>query len=170
MQRKFSSSARVSIACVIIASLAILAARITAQHDGADKMMKGAVLILAADVKWQEPPPSLPKGAKVAVLEGDPSKDGPFVMRVKMPDGYKVLPHTHPKRERLTVLSGVLNIGMGEKYDEKAGKPMPVGTFGSWPEGMAHFGWTTGETIIQLNGMGPWSIRYIDPKDDPRNK
>ena len=72
-----------------------------------------------ADVKWQDGPASLPKGAKIAVLEGDPTKEGPFVFRVKVPDGYRIPPHTHPKTERVTVISGTFNIGMGDKCDEK---------------------------------------------------
>jgi anti-sigma factor ChrR (cupin superfamily) len=106
----------------------------------------------------------------VAVLEGDPSKEGEFVMRLKMPDGYRVPPHTHGKTERVTVLSGEFYIGMGEKFDEKAGKAMPAGTYGHWPAGMKHFAWVKGETVIQLHGTGPWSIQYVNPDDDPRNK
>jgi quercetin dioxygenase-like cupin family protein len=120
--------------------------------------------------KWQEGPPSLPKGAMIAVLEGDPTKEGPFVFRVKVPDGYRVPPHTHPKTERITVIAGTFNIGMGDKFDEKATKPMPAGTYGYWPSGMKHFVWAKGETILQFHGTGPWSIQYVNPKDDPRMK
>src|SRR5438477_6016971 len=83
-------------------------------------------------IKWQAAPPSLPKGAMMAVLEGDPSKEGPFVFRVKAPDGYRVPPHTHPKIERVTVISGTLNIGMGDRFDEKATRAMAAGTYGQW--------------------------------------
>ena len=127
-------------------------------------------LVPAADIKWQDGPPSLPKGALVAVLEGDPAKEGPFVMRAKLPDGYRVPPHTHPKTERVTVLSGTFYIGMGEKFDEKAGKEMPAGSHGQWPAGMKHFAWVKGETVIRLHGTGPWGIQYVNPDDDPRNK
>jgi hypothetical protein len=71
----------------------------------------------ADNLKWQDGPPSLPKGAKIAVLEGDPGKEGPFVFRVKVPDSYKIPPHTHPKPERVTIISGTFNIGMGDKFD-----------------------------------------------------
>ena len=132
--------------------------------------MKGAELFLARDIKWQEAPASLPKGALMALLEGNLTKEGPFVVRIKFPDGYRIMPHTHPKRERVTVLSGILNIGMGEVFDQKTARAMPAGTYGSWQEGMKHFGWATGETVIQIHGMGPWSIQYVNPDDDPRNK
>src|SRR3981081_3061947 len=98
-------------------------------------------------MKWRQGPPSLPKGAMIAVLEGNPTKEGPFVFRVKLPDGYRVPPHTHPQTERVTVISGTFNIGMGAKFDEKATKVMAAGAYGSWPAGMKHFVWTKGETV-----------------------
>jgi quercetin dioxygenase-like cupin family protein len=108
--------------------------------------------------------------AQIAVLEGDPSKEGAFVFRVKVPDGYRIPPHTHPKTERVTIISGTFNIGMGEKFDEKTTKALPAGTYGYWEAGMKHFVWIKGETVVQFHGMGPWSIQYVDPKDDPRNQ
>lgn len=120
-------------------------------------------------IEWKDGPASLPKGAKIAILEGDPSKEGPFVFRVKVPDGYRIPLHTHPKTERVTVIAGTFNIGMGDKVDEKATKPMPAGTYGFWKAGMKHFVWTKGETIVQFHGEGPWTIKYVNPEDDPRN-
>src|SRR4249920_3578966 len=93
-----------------------------AQDHGA-----GIVLSPPDSLKWQAGPPSLPKGAQIAVLEGDPGKEGPFVFRVKVPDGYRIPPHTHPKTERVTIISGTFNLGMGDKFDDKALKPMPAG-------------------------------------------
>ena len=121
-------------------------------------------------VKFGPAPPFLPPGAQLAVLEGDPAKDGPFVLRVKLPDGFKIAPHTHPMTERLTVVSGTFYLGMGEKFDTKDGIEMSTGSFGYWKEGMKHFAWTKGETVIQLHGTGPWTIKYINPDDDPRNQ
>lgn len=121
-------------------------------------------------MEWRDGPKSLPPGAKLAVLEGDPTKEGPFVMRLRLPDGYKIPPHTHPKTERLTVISGTFHIVMGDKLDEMEAKKMPAGSFGYWAAGMKHFVWTEGETEVQLHGIGPWSIQYLDPADDPRNK
>ena len=121
-------------------------------------------------LKWQDGPPSLPRGVKIAVLEGDPNKEGPFVFRVKAPDGYRIPPHTHPKMERVTVISGTFHIGMGDKFDEQAAEAMPAGTYGYWPPGMKHFVWVKGETVVQFHGLGPWSIQYVNPADDPRNQ
>src|SRR5262249_18393882 len=129
---------------------------------------KHEVLVTPSDIKWQDGPPSLPKGAKIALLEGDPSKEGPFVMRAKLPDGYKIPPHTHPKDERVTVLSGPRYVGMGGKFDENGGKALPAGSYGRMPAGMKHFGWAKGETVIQVTGEGPWVIEYVNPDDDPR--
>lgn len=121
-----------------------------------------------ADIKWQDGPPSLPPGAKFAVLEGDPSKEGPFVFRVKVPDGYKIPPHTHPKAERVTIISGTFNLGMGETFDAKKGQELSAGTYGTWPAGMTHHVWVKGETVVQFHGDGPWTITYVNPADDPR--
>src|SRR5262245_30526567 len=120
-------------------------------------------------VKWADGPPSLPPGAKVAVLEGDPARPGPFVFRVKVPDGYRIPPHTHPKPERVTVLAGTFHLGMGDKFDPSKGTAMPAGSYGTWPPGMKHYVWVESETVVQFHGEGPWVITYLDPADDPRN-
>ena len=113
---------------------------------------------------------SLPSGAMVAVLEGDPAKEGSFTMRIKMPDAYRVPPHWHSKQERVTVLSGILNLGTGDTFDASATKALPAGTYSSMPPGMTHFAWMKGETVLQLSTLGPWTITYVDPADDPRSK
>ncbi len=123
----------------------------------------------AAQVKWTNGPASLPAGAKLAVLEGDPAKEVFFTMRLWLPDGFEISPHWHPKVEHVTVISGTFNLGMGEKFDQAGGREMPAGTFGFWPAGMRHFAWTKGDTVIQLHGIGPWTITYVNPSDDPRN-
>jgi hypothetical protein len=110
------------------------------------------------------------RGAKIAVLEGDPTTSGSFVFRVKVPDGYRIPLHTHPKTERVTVVQGTFNIGMRDKVDDTKAKAMPVGTYGYWTAGMKHFVFVKGETIVQFHGEGPWQINYVDPKDDPRNQ
>jgi quercetin dioxygenase-like cupin family protein len=123
-----------------------------------------------ASLKWVDGPPSLPPGAKVAILEGDPAKPGPFVMRARLPDGYKIPPHTHPQTERVTVLSGSLRLGMGDKFDPKHATDLTAGAYAALPPGMKHFAWAEGETVIQVHGEGPWVIEYVNPADDPRKK
>src|SRR5262245_22982071 len=122
-----------------------------------------------ADIQWGPAPPGLPAGAKAAVLEGDPSKEGPFTIRAQMPDGYKVPPHWHPAIEHVTVISGTLHLGMGDKIDKAAAKTLPAGSFSYMPAQMHHFAWMEGETVLQIHGMGPWGITYVNPADDPRN-
>lgn len=122
------------------------------------------------DVEWEEGPGSFDEGSEFAVLEGDPGEEGYFAMQIKMPDGFVINPHTHPNVERVTVLQGTFNLGMGEEeVDEDATEAYPEGTYVSMPPGMAHFAIAEGETIIQLTSVGPWEIDYIDPDDDPRN-
>ena len=125
-------------------------------------------LFLPADVKWEPGPASLQKGARMAIREGDPAKEGPFTMRLWFPDGFVVAPHWHTQVEHVTVLSGVLNFGMGEKFDRGATREMTAGSFGYWPVGMRHFAWAKGETVLQLHGRGPWTVTYVNPADDPR--
>lgn len=156
-----------------LAAIAIAVAvlsRPTNPTVGHDKKEEPAALHRPDALKWQDGPPSLPPGAKIAVLEGDPTKPGPFVFRVKVPDGYKIPPHTHPKPERVTVVSGTFNLGMGDKFDATKTEALPIGTFGTWPAGMKHFVWVKGETVVQFHGDGPWKIEYVNPADDPRGK
>ena len=120
-------------------------------------------------IEWKAGPPSLPAGAKMAVLEGDPTKKGPFTIRLQMPDGYHIPPHTHPKTERVTVILGAVYLATGEALDRNSAKKLPAGSFGFWPAGMKHTAWSEGETVIQLHGIGPWQINYVNPADDPRN-
>ncbi|HZR05164.1 MAG TPA: cupin domain-containing protein [Candidatus Udaeobacter sp.] len=120
-------------------------------------------------IEWKTGPAGLPPGARMAVLEGDPTKEGPFVVRFRFPDGYHIAPHTHPKTERVTVISGALYLATGEALDRESAKKLPAGSFGYWPAGMKHTAWSEGETVIQLHGVGPWQINYVNPADDPRN-
>lgn len=124
----------------------------------------------AAELKWGRGPASLPPGAQVVVLEGDPAREGAFTMRLRLPDGYQVGPHYHSGVEHVTVIAGTFNVGVGDKFDKAATKPMRAGTFGYWPPPMRHFAWAEGETILQLHGSGPWTVTYVNPADDPRKK
>ena len=120
-----------------------------------------------AKIEWK-PATTLPPGAMMAVLDGDPTKEGFFTMRLKMPDGYKVPPHWHSKQERVTVLQGVLNLAHGGDFDPKETKALAAGTYSSMPPKMTHFAFMTGETILHLSTIGPWTITYVHPEDDPR--
>lgn len=124
----------------------------------------------AADLEWKEGPASLPPGARLAILEGDPSKEGFFAMRLKLPAGYAVPPHYHPKIERLTVLEGTFLMGMSDKVDEAKYRSWTPGSYISMPPGMPHFAKAKTDVVIQLATDGPWSIVYLNPADDPRNK
>jgi hypothetical protein len=155
-----------SISRVTIAVAMLFLSPFVLPSSGHDKEM--AAISRPDDLKWKDGPPSLPPGAKFAVLEGDPTKQGPFVFRVKLPDGYKIPPHTHPKPERVTIISGTFNLGMGDTFDEKKGEALPAGTYGMWPGGMKHFVWVKGETVVQFHGDGPWVMNYVNPADDPR--
>jgi quercetin dioxygenase-like cupin family protein len=120
-------------------------------------------------LEWTDGPPSLPPGARFAVLEGDPKAEGPFTMRITLPDGYRIPPHTHPKTERLTVISGTFRLGMGDTFVADKMIDLPAGTYGFWPAGMKHYASARGETVVQLHGIGPWQINYLNPADDPRH-
>ena len=127
-------------------------------------------LIAPSDVTWGPAPASLPPGAQAALLEGDPAKPGPFTLRIRMPDGYKIPPHYHPAVEHVTVLQGTFVLGMGEKVTPDSEKPLAAGSFAYMSVGMRHFARTQGDTVIQLHGVGPWGITYVNPSDDPRTK
>jgi len=125
---------------------------------------------MPGDIKWLDAPPSLPPGAKTAIIEGDPKVAGLFTMRIKMPANYMIMPHWHPADEHVTVLEGSIYMGLGEKFDQKTAKEIPTGGFGMMNSGTRHYAFTKKESIIQLHGMGPWGITYVNPADDPRNK
>jgi len=130
--------------------------------------MDGDKIVSPQEVTWGPAPPSIPPGAEAAVLYGDPSKEGMFALRLKLPKGYVIPAHSHPKPEVVTVISGTFRLGMGETADPGAAKPLPAGSFFALSPGMTHFAYTDEETVVQLNSTGPWSLTYVNPKDDPR--
>lgn len=146
----------------------------------ASHQLAGAVTVRAADahhtvvagdaVKWGPAPASLPSGAQAVVLYGNPAQDGPFVLRLKFPDGFTVPPHRHSKDEFVTVISGTFAVAAGEKLDRGLAKPLPAASFVHLPAGMPHYAWAAGEAVVQINGFGPFDVTYVDPKDDPRIK
>lgn len=129
------------------------------------------VMVAPSDMKWGPGPDALPAGVQMAVLDGDPSKAGlPFVIRAKMPDGYRVPPHWHPTDESITVISGSLMLGMGDKFDEGSVTTLGAESYARMPKRMHHYAGTKGETVIQVHGIGPFAVTYINPGDDPRKK
>ena len=120
------------------------------------------------DVKWGPAPKVLPAGAEAAVLFGDPTKKGLFALRLKVPSGYAVPPHTHPVDEVVTVISGTASLGMGKTADRSATKALPAGSFFALPPETAHFAYFDQETVLQITTVGPWAIKYVNPQDDPQ--
>jgi len=125
-------------------------------------------LFQGTELEWKDGPPSLPKGATMAILEGDPTQPGVFTMRLRFPDGFQVFPHWHTQTEHATVIKGTLHLGMGERFDRSYTTALATGSFRYWPAGTKHFAWAEGETILQLHGQGPWTITYVNAVDDPR--
>jgi quercetin dioxygenase-like cupin family protein len=119
-------------------------------------------------VEFKAGPSALPKGAQWAVLAGDPSKPGPYVIRLKFPAGFKVAPHFHPNHEAVTVIAGEFNLGQGDKLDEKSAQKLSQGGFIDVPANHHHYAFTTADTVIQINSEGPSGITYVNPADDPR--
>jgi len=151
----------------IILGSALSAIAIAAYADDMAKMDHH--MVTAKEVQWNDGPPSLPPGAKLAVIDGDPAKEGPFTMRAKLPAKYKVPPHTHPGREHVTVIEGTFQMGLGEKWDDKAMKDLAAGSFAVMEKGTKHFAGCKKGCTIQIHGIGPWGINYVNPADDPRN-
>ena len=132
--------------------------------------MEGHTIVPPQEIKWGPAPAVLPPGAQATVLLGDPSKEGLFVLRLKLPAGYSVAPHTHPVDEVITVISGTFRMGMGQTANPRKTQPLPAGSFFALPPGMAHYVFTDEETVVQISTVGPWGLDYINPKDDPRQK
>ena len=127
------------------------------------------LMVMPADLKWVDVP-SLPPGAKIAVIEGPMNEALPFTVRLKFPADYKVPAHWHPAIEHVTVISGTFNMGTGDKLDQSKTTPLSVGSVAIMQPKTSHFAWTKEETIIQAHGVGPWAVNYVNPADDPRTK
>ena len=127
-------------------------------------------IVEPGSVPWGAGPAALERGANAAVLYGDPAKAELFVMRLWLPKGFRVAPHTHPRPEILTIISGSFLIGMGSDGDRARTRRLGPGTFSTMAPGTPHYAYTDQNTIIQISTMGPWSIQYLNPADDPRNR
>jgi quercetin dioxygenase-like cupin family protein len=125
-------------------------------------------MVTPEEIEWKPAPPSVPPGAEVAVLYGNPGEEGPFAMRLKLPEGYAIPPHAHPRPEVVTVLSGTFLLGTGETAERETTEALPEGSFFAFEPGMTHYVFTDEETVVQINTTGPWGIEYANPEDDPR--
>lgn len=146
-----------ALACgVVLAALARIEARQAASES--------THVIVPANKVAFEPieVPGFQSGMKIAVINGDPNAEsGMYVIRLQFPDGYTFPPHWHPMAENLTVLSGTLILGMGDKADDSALATYSPGAFMSIPGKMAHFGGAKGATVIQLHGQAPFKIELV---------
>ena len=124
----------------------------------------------AAKLKWGPAPAVFPKGAKMAVVSGDPSKSGPFTVALAFPSGYRIAPHWHPADENVVVKSGTLLVGMGDKADRKAMKAMKKGESESIKANAHHYAAARGKTEIEVSSTGPFAMTYVNAKDDPTKK
>jgi quercetin dioxygenase-like cupin family protein len=140
----------------------LLAPAALAQHSG-------HTMVQPQDLKWTDVP-SVPKGAKAAVIEGPMSEAVAFTARLKFPANYRLPPHFHPAVERVTVLSGTFHMGLGEKFDQRKTHALGPGAVMIIQPKTPHFAWTGGETVIQIHGTGPWGLTYVNPADDPRKQ
>jgi hypothetical protein len=118
-------------------------------------------------IKWMPAPPVLPKGAQIAILSGDPTKAGAFIIRLKLPANYVIPAHRHPTTENVTVLSGTLYAGMGDKVDRSASTPFVAGGFAGLPAELNHFAWTKTQAVNPVEAEGPFAFTYVNPADDP---
>ena len=141
---------------------ALLGPQASAQHS------EGHIMLDPSELVWKDLP-SLP-GVKIAVIEGPLDKPVPIMFRLKFPANYKVAPHMHPGIEHVTVISGTLNMGIGEKFDTAKTRALTAGSVAIMPPQTPHFVWTNEETIGQVHSIGPWSVTYVNPADDPTKK
>jgi quercetin dioxygenase-like cupin family protein len=118
---------------------------------------------------WGPAPPALPPGARLAVMQGDPSQSALFTIRLELPDGYRLAAHWHPTDEHVTVISGTFLVGMGDTLDATKTIALPPGGFITAGANMRHYAIARGRTVVQVHAMGPFALTYVNPKDDPRN-
>jgi quercetin dioxygenase-like cupin family protein len=126
--------------------------------------------ILPEDIEWK-PFAAFPPSARLAIVVGEPAREGPYTIRVKLPSGTKMMPHSHPEDRMYTVLSGIFYIGLGDKFDAEKLQAYPPGAVIILPGNTSHFHWAkSGDYITQVTAIGPLGLEYMDAKDDPRNQ
>ena len=148
----------VAVACPLLIASATAAGQTHGHH-----------MITPNELKWSDVP-SLPAGAKIAVIEGPMSEAVPFTIRLRFPANYRIPAHWHPAVERVTVLSGTFYMGVGDKLDTQSSVALTPGSIMILQPKTNHFAWNKDEVIVQLNGVGPWGITYVNPADDPRQR
>ena len=121
-------------------------------------------------VKWAPGPPTLPRGSEVALLAGDPGKAEEFALRLRFPDGFKVPAHWHTKAEQVTVLSGNLQLGMGDRAETAEATTLGPGGYAMLPGGMRHYALCKGGCVLQVQGTGPFDVHYVNPADNPQGQ
>ncbi|MCH8505281.1 MAG: cupin domain-containing protein [Ectothiorhodospiraceae bacterium] len=152
----------------IVAGAMLLAASVMATTAQADTYRGDGHLMITPDALEWGPVASMAEPARIAVIEGDLSQEEPFTFRLKLPAGYRIEPHHHPAYERVTVISGELHFAHGSEFDADATRTLPPGGVAIMPPGAPMFGYAETDTVIQLHGVGPWGIEYVNPEDDPR--
>ena len=169
-QKQYCSRVLQSFAFILIVGMSCITAN--AQQHGAKDSAKHTdhIMVKPENVKWMDGPPSLPAGAKFSTIEGDSKVAGLFTMRLWFPAGFKIPPHWHPADEHITVISGTFMMGLGDKFDIDKLQALPIGSFAVMATGTKHFVMTKEEAVVQLHGMGPWGINYVNAADDPRKK
>jgi ketosteroid isomerase-like protein len=123
-----------------------------------------------SSLTWGDAPAGMPAGMRAAIVSGDPTQAQPYVLRAQLPANYRIPPHWHPTLENVTVLSGTVAMGMGDTFDEATMQALPTGGFASVPADMHHFFMAKTAATIQVHGIGPFAITYVNPTDDPRMK
>jgi len=140
-----------------VASAAVVAQSQTASHTGR-----------TPDIKWGPAPAIFPKGAEMAVLQGNPGGNDLFTVRLRLPDGYRLAPHTHPTDENVTVISGSFRVGMGSTFETKSMMVLDAGGFVTAPADKAHYAEARGVTVVQVHALGPFAMTYVNPADTPQ--
>jgi mannose-6-phosphate isomerase-like protein (cupin superfamily) len=161
----------VALIVTLISALFLFSFVYAQEHAGTDSQATGGhILVNGKNLGWKTGPASLPAGTQISVLEGDLSKAGPFTARVMLPASYRIPPHFHPAIEHVTVVEGSFYMGTGKEFNESTATELKTGDFAVMPIGFAHYAFTRDKAIIQLHGIGPWGITYINEADDPRKK
>jgi ChrR Cupin-like domain len=169
-----TSYRRARVAALMIVTSLIVGSPASAQEQKTTRPTVGEghqiMGLTPAELTWTPGPPMLPSGARMALIEGGPDKPGPFTFRLKFPANYRIPAHWHPRKTTVTVISGTFHMGHGDMLDTANGKVLPAGSIFEMPATIHHFGWASEETIIQHHGVGPFSMQYLNPADDPRQK